>query len=213
MARTAIPVYVTNQVITAAHGNTYWRANEAAHWPYTAAGDMPYATAADALAPLAIGTAGQIQRVNAGATAPEWGGLLNCRVSDATARSINNATDTEVTLTVEDVDIDGFVANPVNNRITIPAGFSGWYFAFFYVSYEPDAAGFRDLRIRINDVTAMEETRIRKNAINGGNTEVSGCAIVQFTAADYLELWSQQNSGGALNIDRAYLGLALLSKV
>ena len=32
MARSAIPLYVTNQLITAAHGNTYWRDNEAAHW-------------------------------------------------------------------------------------------------------------------------------------------------------------------------------------
>ena len=32
MARTLIPLYVTNQLITAAHGNTYWRDNEVAHW-------------------------------------------------------------------------------------------------------------------------------------------------------------------------------------
>lgn len=36
------------------------------------AGDMLYATAADTLADLAIGTAGQFLVVNAGATAPEW---------------------------------------------------------------------------------------------------------------------------------------------
>ncbi|HUV82898.1 MAG TPA: hypothetical protein VMW53_07485 [archaeon] len=32
MARTAIPLYVTGQLVTSAHGNTYWRDNEAAHW-------------------------------------------------------------------------------------------------------------------------------------------------------------------------------------
>jgi len=32
MSRGAIPAYTTNQIITAAHGNTYWRDNEAAHW-------------------------------------------------------------------------------------------------------------------------------------------------------------------------------------
>lgn len=36
------------------------------------AGDMLYATAADTLADLAIGTAGQFLVTNAGATAPEW---------------------------------------------------------------------------------------------------------------------------------------------
>jgi hypothetical protein len=36
------------------------------------AGDLVYGTAADTLAKLAIGTAGQVLQVNSGATAPEW---------------------------------------------------------------------------------------------------------------------------------------------
>ena len=32
MARSVIPAYTTNQLITSAHGNTYWKDNEAAHW-------------------------------------------------------------------------------------------------------------------------------------------------------------------------------------
>lgn len=32
MARNSIPTYTTGDLITAAHGNTYWRDNEAAHW-------------------------------------------------------------------------------------------------------------------------------------------------------------------------------------
>jgi len=73
MARSAIPLYVTNQVITAAHGNTYWRDNEAAHWVGTTAGDVDYYTAATTKSRLAIGTAGETLVVNAGETAPEWG--------------------------------------------------------------------------------------------------------------------------------------------
>lgn len=38
----------------------------------TTAGDTVYATAADTLARLGIGTAGQVLTVNSGATAPEW---------------------------------------------------------------------------------------------------------------------------------------------
>jgi len=37
-----------------------------------AAGDLLYGTAADTLARLAIGTAGQVLTVNSGATAPQW---------------------------------------------------------------------------------------------------------------------------------------------
>ena len=32
MARTEIPSYTTNQLVTAAQGNLYWKNNEAAHW-------------------------------------------------------------------------------------------------------------------------------------------------------------------------------------
>lgn len=73
MAYTAIPTYVTNQLITAAHGNTYWKENISTLFPYTTAGDIAYASSASVLARLAIGTAGQVLRVNSGASAPEWG--------------------------------------------------------------------------------------------------------------------------------------------
>ena len=69
MARTAIPLYVTNQVITAAHMNTCVRDNEAAHWPYTNAGDLAYASAADTLSRLAAVNGGILQ---SGAAAPSW---------------------------------------------------------------------------------------------------------------------------------------------
>jgi hypothetical protein len=39
----------------------------------TTAGDLLYATAADTVTRLGIGTAGQVLKVNSGATAPEWG--------------------------------------------------------------------------------------------------------------------------------------------
>jgi hypothetical protein len=41
--------------------------------PGTTAGDIDYYTTSTAKARLAIGTAGQVLRVNSGATAPEWG--------------------------------------------------------------------------------------------------------------------------------------------
>ncbi|WP_210236051.1 hypothetical protein, partial [Mesorhizobium sp. M1D.F.Ca.ET.234.01.1.1] len=41
----------------------------------TAAGDVEYYTAAKVLARLAIGIAGQVLQVNAGATAPQWATL------------------------------------------------------------------------------------------------------------------------------------------
>ena len=93
MARNAIPAYVTNQTITAAHGNTYWRDNEAAHWVGTTAGDVDYYTGAANKSRLAIGAAGQFQKVNAGAIAPEWFRFLDREGAHATDWSQQGTTD------------------------------------------------------------------------------------------------------------------------
>jgi len=58
----------------------------------TTAGDLIYATAADTVTRLGIGTAGQVLKVNSGATAPEWaaaaaGGAYTLLNSGGTALS------------------------------------------------------------------------------------------------------------------------------
>lgn len=77
MAYTAPRTWVVGEVLTAALLNTHLRDNllETAVAKATTAGDTVYATAANALARLGIGTALQVLRTNAGATAPEWAAL------------------------------------------------------------------------------------------------------------------------------------------
>ena len=59
----------------------------------TTAGDLLYGTAADTVARLGIGTAGQVLKVNSGATAPEWGAAASASgltlVSATTFSSVN----------------------------------------------------------------------------------------------------------------------------
>jgi hypothetical protein len=61
----------------------------------TTAGDTLYATAADTLARLGIGTAGQVLQVNSGATAPEWatpaGGGANWSLLNAGGTALTGA--------------------------------------------------------------------------------------------------------------------------
>ena len=109
MARSTPRTWVYNELVTALIMNTHVRDQLNAYWPYTTAGDQAYASAIDTVARLAIGTAGEVLRTNAGETAVERGGLLNALISDTTSRTIATSFITEVTLTVEDVDIDGFV--------------------------------------------------------------------------------------------------------
>lgn len=74
MARSTPRTWVYNELVTAAIMNAHVRDQLNAYWPYTTAGDLAYASAADTIARLGIGTAGQVQTTNAGATAPEWAG-------------------------------------------------------------------------------------------------------------------------------------------
>lgn len=85
--------YVFGELITVAIANEQWRDNELALWPYSANGDIAYRSSATALTALAIGTAGQSLKVNAGATAPEWGNsgmaLIEEKVLGAPAASFD----------------------------------------------------------------------------------------------------------------------------
>lgn len=54
----------------------------------TAAGDIPYASASGVLTKLAIGTAGQVLRTNAGATAPAWTTALQTSVATTSGTSV-----------------------------------------------------------------------------------------------------------------------------
>lgn len=80
-AATAVAIgtwyYVTDESVTERSNGTAWQdcSDAGSGIPETlidAAGDLIYGSAADTAARLAIGTAGQVLTVNAGATAPEW---------------------------------------------------------------------------------------------------------------------------------------------
>jgi hypothetical protein len=71
----------------------------------TTAGDLLYGTAADTVARLGIGTAGQVLKVNSGATAPEWGTaggkvLQVVSATYATSTLIQSTSFTDTGLTV-----------------------------------------------------------------------------------------------------------------
>lgn len=60
----------------------------------TTAGDILYGTAADTVARLGIGTAGQVLKVNSGATAPEWGAAAGGGMTLLSTTSLTGASTT-----------------------------------------------------------------------------------------------------------------------
>ena len=72
MGFNSVPLLATGDWIDAAWGNTYWRDNFAALYPYTAAGDLAYAVSAGgALARLAKPSVNSLLK-NTSAGVPSW---------------------------------------------------------------------------------------------------------------------------------------------
>jgi hypothetical protein len=172
----------------------------------TTAGDLLYGTAADTVARLGIGTAGQVLKVNSGATAPEWGAASGAAYVGVQAnrnsgsQSISNNTYTAITFPSEGWDTDGFHDTSSNtSRITIPAGKGGKYQFTFMGNFN-------------SNVTTSLYTSIYKNgsALTGegldsagtlynerGNADsFIGAITVDAVATDYFEIYVYQDSGG-----------------
>jgi hypothetical protein len=98
----------------------------------TTAGDTLYGTGSGTFSRLGIGTAGQVLKVNSGATAPEWGSasapFAGVALTKSAVQSIPGTTYTSLTFDTEDFDTDAYHSTATNtSRITIPSGKAGYY--------------------------------------------------------------------------------------
>jgi hypothetical protein len=93
----------------------------------TTAGDLIYGTAADTVARLGIGTAGQVLKVNSGATAPEWGAAAGGGGSTVKIHYANPSADFSSS-SATTVDITGysitFTPTSATNEILISTSLS-----------------------------------------------------------------------------------------
>jgi hypothetical protein len=171
----------------------------------TTAGDLIYATAADTVTRLGIGTAGQVLKVNSGATAPEWGaasaaGFVGCSLTKSSGQTISNNTYTAATFDTETFDTDGFHSTSSNtSRITIPSGKAGKYLFVMMMAFTTSGTGERLTALNKNGVNFHKIT-FQANGISGGYIFDSSSTIVDATAGDYWEMIVYQNSGGNLTL-------------
>ena len=169
----------------------------------TTAGDILYGTAADTMARLGIGTAGQVLKVNSGATAPEWGAaaasFVGCRVYNNAAQSSSDGTDLIINFNLESFDSDGFHSNVTNNsRITIPTGKGGKYLVGASMTFAANATSGRRMSIQKNG--SAISTGEAQQARSIGGTSLSASTLVDLAANDYVEILVNQSSGGSLNV-------------
>lgn len=173
---------------------------------FDAAGDLLVGTGADTWKKLSIGTAGQVLKVNSGATDLEWGassaggfvGAYAYKSTGGGSQSISNTTFTVITFDSELFDTDGFHSTTTNtSRMTIPSGKAGKYLIVGRGTFANNATGNRGVRILKNGTLIGEIQTWNAGATYGSSVEIT--QIADLTVGDYVELASFQASGGSLN--------------
>jgi hypothetical protein len=176
---------------------------------------------------LGIGTAGQVLKVNSGATAPEWGSASATYVGVSAAGSqstviTNGATDYAAVMNVENFDTDGFHDNSTNNtRITIPTGKGGKYLVTVVTGCENASATLGSARMFVRkngtgtyDSTSTSQINNMTNsngAVANNSNKANMSGVLSLTAGDYIEvLFNSNNGSGTSNLSiittASYLG-------
>ena len=169
---------------------------------FDAAGDLVYGTGADTFTKLSLGTAGQVLKVNSGATAPEWGtaaaSYVGVSVYKSANQSIANSTDTALTFDSEFFDTDSFHSTVTNtSRLTIPSGKGGKYLLSGAISWGGGGGTIRAIKIYKNGSVLNQISQFA--GTNDGSINPAA-NVYELVATDYLEVYVRQNSGGNLDV-------------
>lgn len=107
---------------------------------------------------------------------------------------------TALTFVDETFDSDSIHSNSSNtSRFTIPSGMDGFWYFHGQIEYASGGGNQRDANLRYDGATLFAKTRIPPPS--GVVARVSVTGIVYLTAAQYVELGANQDSGGNLNVD------------
>lgn len=128
---------------------------------------------------------------------PALSGNISARAFRTGAQSIPDTTVTKVEFNGITHDTNGAFDDVTNYRYTVPV--SGFYAMYSMIYFSANGTGFRSIMLKKNGSTPF--------LANSGNSP-SASSVDTFTvsdvryllAGDYIEVFVQQNSGGALNI-------------
>jgi len=122
-----------------------------------------------------------------------------CQLWKSANQAINNATYTAITFDSENFDTDAYHSTSSNtSRITIPSGLGGKYMMVFTAGFAASATGIRGAALYKNGVQTHIMFQI--SASSAADTFIAGSQIMNLTAADYVELFLYQSSGGPLDV-------------
>lgn len=173
----------------------------------TAAGDIIVGTGSGTFDNLPIGTTNQVLTADTTvspykvkwATPASGSTFVGVSVYGGTL-SVANNTSTAVPFTAENFDTSSFHDNTTNNtRITIPTGKGGYYQVNLASgTFDPAAAGVFYFQIKKNGTDIMETPSAK--LFTGAYAGQGYSYIFSLAAGDYIQLYANQSSGGALNL-------------
>ena len=170
-----------------------------------AAGDLIYGTGNDAFTRLGIGTAGQVLKVNSGATAPEWGAAAGSSGPTFQAQrtgdqGIAAGTWVKVQLGTENWDSDSCYDPTTNYRFT--PNKAGYYQCNMNIRFGIDNGGqITAANFYFNGSAQLVYGWC--NNTSGTNTSmIDGSGLIYFNgSSDYLELYAFINTGTTRNVN------------
>jgi len=171
-----------------------------------AAGDLIYGTGSDAFTRLAVGTAGQVLKVNSGATAPEWGAaggaaFVGCSITKTAGQATTDGVFTAITWDSENFDSDAFHDNVTNNsRITIPSGLGGKYlFSYFVNDAAPSypAGALMQVALYKNGSSIAQTVTLFQGGVYFPQTATF---LLEAVATDYFEIFVNRDYNSGTNI-------------
>jgi hypothetical protein len=165
---------------------------------FDAKADLLTATANDTPARLAVGANNTyLVADSTQSTGLKYVGFQGCSPYNTNTSVIPNNTWTTITFDSEYFDTDSFHSTSVNTgRITIPTRLGGKYSITCNVLIDPNASGYRQLRVvkgtspcyQTGEITGIASRYLSQN----------GEFIIELVDGDYLELQVFQTSGGNL---------------
>jgi hypothetical protein len=204
---TRLAIGSAGQVLTVAAGVPSW-ASPSDQTPLTTKGDVFTFSTVDTR--LGVGANGTVLTADsAEATGLKWAAPASgvtysgVAVKKTAAQSIANATFTAATWNSEDYDTDGYHDNSTNNsRITIPSGKSGYFLLSGTLNFDANATGNRGCELRKNG-SGVNYVYFLAPTTAANEPAIPFSFVINATAADYLELFVYQTSGGSLNMNSA----------
>jgi hypothetical protein len=154
---------------------------------------------ADAVAAAEIATdaVNSAEIAAAAVRAAELGVMPGALVRRTAVQALASGVQAAVGWDAEVLDTDGMHDNAANNsRLTIVT--AGLYLILGKVTIDNTAAGRRELNLRLNGATFLEDDHAPGAA--GANCSLRIAHLAQLAATDFLELLAFQDSGAALNV-------------